>query len=69
MKEKVKQVINRFRAANPQSCEWSDEQVLDAMFRIAAQLNPSRIAMVGERPDGMAIFEIDLTSDGSDGVR
>jgi hypothetical protein len=69
MKERLKQIINRFRADNSQARDWSDERVLDAMFRIAAQLHPSRITKIGEGPDGMAIFSIDVTSDGSDASR
>jgi hypothetical protein len=66
MKTKIKQMLRKFKRDNPQVRGWSDEQVLDAMFCLAAQQHPSRIVKVGERPDGMGIFSINLTSDGSD---
>jgi hypothetical protein len=66
MKKRAKQIINRFRADNPLLRGWSDERVIDAMFRIAAQQYPSKIAKISEGRDGMAIFRIPLTSDASD---
>ena len=67
MKEKVRQAIRNFRRSNPHTTRWNDEQVLEAMFLLAAQQRGSRVRVAGRGSDGKVIFEIDLAADASDG--
>lgn len=67
MKEEARQAIRNFRRSNPHTTRWNDEQVLEAMFLLAAQEQGSRVRVAGRGSDGKLIFQINVTPDAADG--